>query len=237
MRGNRKFVKAAPQPGVKRMSQLATATAALRDAARSQARASSSGFAPQRAIGQSNEKGFVDLALATYPANTTGQITLVATIPQNASVNGRVNKKIMLKSVQVRGRVLADTATIVAGAAILLVYDRRPTGALPPITDVLVSASSNAFTNNDNQGRFSILYRRDYQLSGNSTTPATGNEIASINDFVKVNRRAVFKSLATGAIGDIEEGALYMITVGDVAAGTTDANFVVQLRTTFKDIM
>jgi len=188
----------------------------------------------------SGEKGYVDLPVGNgttvYACNTTGSITLVATIAQGASVLQRVNKKIMLKSVQVRGLIVSDTTTTQAGAAIMLIYDRRPTGALPAITDVLVAINSNAFTNNDNQGRFSVLYRRDYALIGNITTPSTGSERQIVNDFVKVNRMAVYKSAGTGAITDIEEGALYLITTGDIVAGTADANAQLNLRTTFKDI-
>lgn len=190
----------------------------------------------RRAV-SSPETGFVDLALAGYGGDTTGSIVLAATVAQGASVNQRVGKKIMWKSMQIRGSVFANTTTTLVSPAWLLVYDRRPTGSLPAITDVLVSASSNSFNNDANSGRFKIVRRCDYALSGNSTTPASGNETADINEFVSLKGlQGVFKAAGTGAIGDIEQGALYFITVGDVAAGTAASTIGVALRTRFVDI-
>ena len=40
----------------------------------------------------------------------------------------------------------------------------------------------------------------------------------------------VYKAAGTGAIGDIEEGALYLVTVGQVAAGTAAAAMRVAFR-------
>ena len=181
------------------------------------------------------ESGFVDLNSASYNADTTGTVTLIATIPQGASVNQRVGKKVMLKSVQVRGACSVNSTTTITDVAGLLVYDRRPTGSLPAVTDILASASSAAFNNDANSGRFRILRRWDHVLTGNNVTPATGNESVSMDTFVKVKNLTVFKALGTGAIADIEEGALYFVTVGDRAAGTTAATFGVAFRTRFVD--
>ena len=72
----------------------------------------------------SKESGFVDLAYASYPCNTTGSITLIATIAQGASVNQRVGKKVNLKSLQIRGVAINDTAATVNDCAVIIVYDR-----------------------------------------------------------------------------------------------------------------
>lgn len=185
----------------------------------------------------SQESGFVDLANAAYAADTTGTITLIATVPQGASVNQRVGKKIIWKSLQIKGNVQAGTATTIADAVLLIVYDRRPTGSLPSITDVLVSANSSAFNNDANSGRFRIVRRFSNTLTGNSTTPATGMESVDMDEFVSLKGlQGVFKAAGTGAIGDIEEGALYAITVGSVAAGTTAAVVAVAYRTRFIDV-
>jgi len=184
----------------------------------------------------SKETGFVDLAPATYVCDTTGSITLICTVPQGASVNQRVGKKIMWKSIQVRGGVSVNTTATLNDVSIIFVYDRRPTGALPAITDVLVTADANAFNNDANSGRFKILRRIDMVLTGNSTTPATGNETKDVTEYITMKGLpSVFKAAGTGAIGDIEEGALYMITVGSKVAGTTAAAFSAGIRTRFVD--
>lgn len=178
------------------------------------------------------EKNFVDLAPASYAANTTGSITLLATIPQGASQSQRIGKKVMMRSCQIRGECVADTTTATSMASLIIVYDKRPTGSLPAITDVLVSANANSMTNDVNSGRFKILRRINYSLNGNNLTAGqqTGTTGYFIDDFFKINKRAVYKAAATGAIGDIEEGAIYGITVGNQAAGTADANFNVGYR-------
>lgn len=185
---------------------------------------------------KSSDTGHVDLALATYACDTTGSITLVATIPQGATDVSRVGKKAMYRSVQIRGRWTSNTACVVADAAAVLVYDRRPTGALPAITDILVAATAQAFNNSDNAGRFRIVRRWDKVFAGNSTTPTTGLEIQDADDFVKIIKPIVFKSVGSGAIADIEEGALYFVTVGSATAGTGAVSCTVAFRTTFNEV-
>ena len=183
------------------------------------------------------ESGFVDLAQNNYALDTTGAIVLLATVAQGASVNQRVGKKIVWKSLQCRGSIYANTAGVFSDVAVLIVYDKRPTGALPAITDILVSASSESFNNDANSGRFEILKRWDTSIIGNGTAPATGMEMKSADFFLDLRRRpCTFKAAGTGAIGDIEEGALYLITVGSNAAGTGASTASLGFRTRFVDV-
>jgi len=183
-----------------------------------------------------NDRGFVDLAAAAYPLDTTGTITLIATIAQGASQNQRVGKKAMYNSIQCRGRLVVNSTSTVNDVAWIIVYDRRPTGVLPAITDVLVTASPAAFNNDSNAGRFQIVRRVDATLLGNNLTPSTGRESIDIAEFIKFRRPVVYKTAGTGAIGDIEEGALYAITTGNVAAGNNAAECLVGYRVRFEDV-
>lgn len=191
-----------------------------------------------RAYFGSKSTGFVDLASTTYNMDTTGSITLLATIPQGASVNSRIGKKITLTSIQMRGNAYSGTTTLTAEGAVLIVYDRRPTGTLPAITDILVSASSRAFNNDDNAGRFKILRRYDNNFIGNTNTAgqSTSKTMYDMDDYIKLNKPAVFKSVGTGVIGDIEQGALYLVTVGTNVAGTTAPILSAGFRVRFKDV-
>ncbi len=192
----------------------------------------------EQLINRNKESGFVDLALTTLALNTTGTIILIATVPQGASTNERIGKKIMWKSMQIRGTVSADTATLTARGAWMVVYDNRPDGSLPAVTDVLVTANSDSFTNDANSGRFRILKRMDYAMNGNSATAAqnTSSTIFSVNEFLSLrSAKAEFMAAGTGAIGDISVGALYLIGVGNQAAGTGDGNAFVGVRTRYVD--
>lgn len=187
----------------------------------------------------SRETGFVDLASAGYALDTTGSVTLIATIPQGASVNQRVGKKILLKSLQIRGLCFNGTTAAINDVAFLIVYDKRPTGSLPAVSDILVSASASAFNNDANSGRFEIIKREDFVLLGNQAAAANYTEQMAVSSDCYIDlrsRQSVFKAAGTGAIGDIEEGALYLVTVGNSAAGTGAATAQLAFRTRFLDV-
>jgi len=184
------------------------------------------------------EKGYVDTAFATYACNTTGSVTLLNVVAQGAAVTQRVGKKIVMKGLQCRGYINAGSAGDVASAAYMIVYDKRPTGANPTIADILVSATSNSMNNDANAGRFRILKREDCVITGNE---AAG---ANITDTTRVlatwwldlkSAPVVFKAAGTGAIGDIEEGALYLVTIGDETS-TAAPDLKVGFRLRFLDV-
>jgi len=187
----------------------------------------------------SSETGFVDLAGATYALDTTGTVTLLNTVAQGASVSQRVGKKIMLKSLQFRGAMQNGSAAAGNDVAVLIVYDKRPTGALPAITDILTSVAPTAMNNDANSGRFVILKRIDEVLIGNLTAAANYTEAAikSCDYYLPLGGKpTTYKAAGTGAIADIEEGALYAVTVGGTAAGASAASVFGSYRLRFKDI-
>jgi len=183
----------------------------------------------------SKETGYVDVATGSYACDTTGTITLLNTVAQGASVNQRIGKKYTMISLQCRGLLSANSTTKITEGVVLIVYDRRPTGSLPAITDILVTSTSTAFNNDNNAGRFKILKRWTQQIIGNNTTPATGKESFDADFFLKMNNIVVCKAAGTGAIGDIEEGALYLVTVGDQATGGNAAGLTAAFRLRFVD--
>lgn len=190
----------------------------------------------KKIVANAKETGFVDVAFAAYNADTTGSIALLNTVAQGASVNQRVGKKIMLKSLQCHGYMQANTTATVNDFSVLVVYDKRPVGALPAITDILNSANANSFNNDANSGRFRILKRWDDVLVGNSATPSTGQEVKEADFYLNLrDLPTTFKAAGTGAIGDQEEGSLLLVTVGLAAAGTTAATLAAGFRLRFID--
>jgi len=185
------------------------------------------------------EKGYVDLASASYELDTTGSVTLLNTVAQGAAVTQRVGKKIVMKGLQLRGFITSNSNTDTLSVAYMIVYDKRPTGALPAVTDILVSASARAMNNDANAGRFRILKRVDEVLIGNESA------FANLHDYTRKDASCwldlksapvTYKAAGTGAIGDIEEGALYLVTVGDEAAGTSAGVLTCGFRMRFLDV-
>jgi len=184
---------------------------------------------------RNKEAGYYDNGVITQAVNSTGYIALFCTLTQGPGATQRVGKRAFYKSIQWRSVISADTTTTSAIGAWLIVYDRRPTGVLPAVTDIINSLSPLAMNNDDNAGRFQIVHRRDFAVVGNTTTPSTGMEVISDCGFIKFRRQVDFKSAGTGAIGDIEQGALYYVSIGSVAAGTADATHSIIFRTRFTE--
>lgn len=183
------------------------------------------------------EPGYVDVALATYVMNSTGSVTLLNTVPQGAGTSERVGKKIALKSLQCHGYLYNNATATVNDTMYMIVYDKRPTGTLPAITDILVSASPVAFNNDTNSGRFRILKRIDETIVGSAANQWGAKSAVGADWFLNLRGLPeVFKAAGTGAIGDIEEGALYLVTVGGNAAGTTAASAALAFRLRYHDV-
>jgi len=189
----------------------------------------------QRNGNMKQESGYVDLPTQTAGLTTAGSISLIATVAQGAAVTQRIGKKIRWESIQFRGLLNAASATTFCKGSLIVVYDKRPTGVLPAVTDVLVTADSNSMNNDNNSGRFQILRRIDWAFAGLGGTPTTGLEVHLLDEFIRVRRPGIFKAAATGGIGDIEEGALYAIWVGS-ATGTASATVNYGVRVRFMDV-
>ncbi len=185
----------------------------------------------------SKDTGFVDLPTASYALDTTGTITLLATVPQGASVGQRIGKKAIMKSLMCRGSIASNTATTTTDIAYLIVYDKRPQGSLPAISDILASAHPSSMNNDDNSSRFQILKRVNDVLIGSTGAGLTEQSRANADWYLGLKgKKMTFNSAGTGAIGDIDEGALYLVTVGSNASGTSAAVLSAQFRFRFQDV-
>lgn len=184
------------------------------------------------------DPGYVDLASATYALDTTGSITLINTVGQGASINERIGKRIMLKSLQFRGQQATGATATSTEVAYMIVYDRRPCGNLPAITDILDTISSRSFNKNTNSARFRILKRVDRVLIGSVANTLTCCSNYNEDWWLSLKGLAqVFNAAGTGAIGDIDEGALYLVTVGATAAGTAAGFLVGGFRVRYQDVL
>lgn len=193
---------------------------------------------PRGFVGARGDAKFVDTAVATYANNTTGSITHISIIPQGDNINSRDGKACRATSVNVRGVMAVDTTTTVTTIANYLVWDYQPNKALAVITDVFDTANALSFPRRENNARFKIIKKWFLCMSGNATTPATGLEVAPLDDYVRLPIDANILYTAgdtTGVIGDTIQGALLFISLGSAAAGTTDGNTTAGFRLNFTD--
>lgn len=182
---------------------------------------------------------------AVITMNTTGAIVPLNLVQAGSSFFNRVGRKIEMSTVRltlsIQPKQVARTTTGDYGRVMIL-YDRQTNGALPALADILQdtdqsgnnSTNSTSGINLNNRDRFlMIIDKRMYlpavvnQASGVPSLefPSTlGSEKHNmfIDEYRKLGNLVThYKADSTPAvIGDIATGALYMVIVGSVAAGT-----------------
>lgn len=197
------------------------------------------------------EKKYIDNASAIYQVNQTGSITLLNGCSTGTDNTNRIGRKFINKSVYIRGYVApeydfsgqAAIAVTAQQARMLLVWDEQPQGNTPAITDILVEALPSSQLNLNNRDRFRILADEVFDfgpaLSIQTATQAQfgygGNQISEVKCFRKITLPTV--NAGTGSnITAISSGALFMVWIGSVAAGTNvDTNAIVSTRVRFVD--
>lgn len=179
--------------------------------------------------------GYVDSTPAGN-LDTTGSISLINTVAQGAGVSQRIGKKWRMLSCEVKGEMSSNSATLHSTNLYAVVYDKRPTGALPAITDIYDSVSPASHQKDDNKGRFVIVKEWRNSLIGSTASPTNMTFRTLGANFSLGNKLVVNKSAGTGAIGDIEQGALYFLSMGNNAPGTGAATVTLKIRVRFADI-
>jgi len=195
-----------------------------------------------RATATSREKKYLNNSIGTYTAwDTAGQVSDISVVPLGTSVNQRIGKMVNLTGVQLRGTVTAGSGSK-EHCALMLVYDREPNqaAALPAITDILNSASSNAQTNRDNAPRFKIVRRWDFSIVGTPGTASVAVESQHIIDeFIPLKRgKYPIKYTAAntdGANTGKVKGNLLLVTIGNNANGAATPSAAIASRVDFED--
>lgn len=207
------------------------------------------------------EKKSMDFPVAasspqTQAISTTATFDVVNLPQEGASFYNRIGRKIMMRSLHLCGQIVRSAAvagTVSEYLRVMVVYDRQPNKAAPAIADLLLNydnaggtvTNSLSSLNMNNAERFAIL--RDIRIhipqEGNvAATQQTG--IQSIIDYqtnrTNINEYIKLKDLEThfasstnpSAIGDCTTGALWVVTFGNLAAGTANyqLNYTTRLR-------
>jgi len=198
-------------------------------------------FTPQRGfVGSAGEAKYIDIANTTYPCDTTGSITHVSVVPQGTSVNTRVGRKCELKYFQMRGYLRNNSSALYNTVAVYLVWDEQPNKLLPAVTDILDAANAQALSKRENVQRFKILKKWRQVLIGPSGAPTTAVTAVPLDEYVRLPKGLVVVPTTadiTGAIGDVINGAMYLVTVGnEPVSATLAATLAVTCRTGFADI-
>jgi len=147
--------------------------------------------------------------------------TCLCVISQGAASDQRIGRRILVKSVYVRGRVFAPTSmTGAASFRMLVVQDKQCNGALPAATDVLLVNEYCSPVNLGNSKRFKILM--DETLGGVTLSTDTQEGI-NFERYVKTNIEIGYVNNAgAGTEADVLTNGIYCIVFfGGFGAGST----------------
>lgn len=175
--------------------------------------------------------------LDMYPANqeitSSGSVTLLNAVAAGTSVNQRAGKKWKMLNLQIKGAISNKASATFTDNEYMIIYDHRPGGALPAFNDIVDQNSQ--FINDAHRDRFNVLFRGNMLLTGTATA---GDKSGYAKDFyhvIPINRTVINKAAGTGAIGDIDLGALYLVTWSYTGTGLTAAEMLYRTRLRFQD--
>jgi len=187
------------------------------------------------------EKKVIDVAQTTTAVNTTGSVTLLNGVATGTDFTDRIGRRTNVTAIQLRGFFTPDltSATITQNLArILIVEDQQTNGVIATIADILNAVTPTSFMNMSNRERFKVHMDQQLALGPQNFTsdlvcaPCPGGHV--INFYKKVNIPMVFEGTAA-TIASISSGALYLVTVGNVAAGNLDSQLLWSSRVRFID--
>lgn len=163
---------------------------------------------------QSSESKYVDTVATPYELNSTGVVTHLNIIPQGVSLSERLGKKVNLTSLQMIGQVTHPLSNARLQVQYAIILDRMPTGTLPTASEIFSTTDAYGFANDDNSSRFKILRNQHYTLTSND---GYGSVRSVYDQLFFEGEPTVYKNGITGDISGVEYGALYLVTMGDVA--------------------
>jgi len=179
----------------------------------------------------------IDTPTAQYAVDTTGSVTLLNGIATGTDFTNRIGRKVCWRSFLISGKIQPqDGGTDPNMYRIMLVYDSQPNGGLAGVTDVLTTANADSPLNLNNRDRFRVLMdkRGGIGFFSNTATQAVADRtISIIHKYKKINMETIFDG-TTAAIGDIQSGSIFLLTVGSNAAGL-GSNAFLHIRLRFTD--
>lgn len=170
-------------------------------------------------------------------ANLAANTVLLNQVDQGNTANTRIGKRIVMKAIQIRGKIQVPTsATVLDKVTVLLIYVRNVnstgTATLPLPTEVLAAGTSSGLTNRDAASKFKILRRWDYIVQGNTTVPTEQSKYI-FEEYIVFKKPLVTQWLSgstTGPYSAMEKGGLILMTLGDAVDGATNPVFSFNCR-------
>lgn len=169
------------------------------------------------------------ISIATqFPiAVTTGVVTLLNGVTTGTAANTRIGRKIVMKSILLRMSIVKGATTAGEGnMRVMIVYDKQSNQSSPPSSEILSPDSIAGLNNLNNVDRFKIITDKFYSFG------IVDNTAINIQKYKKLNLPVQYNAGAAGTIGDIQTGALYLVTYtnGNYSVAAPTGQAMIRLR-------
>jgi len=195
------------------------------------------------------------LAKTMINIDTSVVIQAVNMCQQGTGVSQRIGNKIAMKSLRIRLKLNGiRTYTSLSGSRLLVIYDQEPNGTYPAISSILssvneagtiISPSTLSSLDVNRMERYTVLldeYRvlptLDGGVSVQTTTGPTDPKTFQVDRYIKLkNLETIYSANSSPmVIANVQRGALYVISIGDVAQGTNPYSWYGEMRMRYHDI-
>jgi len=155
----------------------------------------------------------------------------IVTISQGPGPNQRVGRKVMLKSIDIRGQLQLQVALVPTDASdiirLMVVQDKQANGAAFTVTDVLTTGKWLQHTNLEQEDRFRILCDNTYNMD-NPYGPRCENSLPyRIN--IKLNIPIYYDNTSTtGQIQTQQSNSIAVLLVSE--GGVTRHEYACRIR-------
>jgi len=194
-------------------------------------------FKRPRQVAPSKKKASVSLA-AEKKFNDTSSLTDATTtavlVNLNAMAAGdtallRDGNKILSKSIQIRGTIRNESATISTVVRVMVVYDKNSNGTQPTAVQILEGIPGvTSLKSVANASRFITLMDKTYVTNSNGSF-----NYNYINEYVKVPQNCQLAAFADGTAAVPVSGSLTLLYIGSESTGVADTDIVFQMRCRF----
>lgn len=182
-------------------------------------------------------------SFGTMNFDNAGSVITLNLCQTGTDFTERIGRKIMMKSLYLRGIIQKNPHVDTQLCRIIIVYDKQFNSQTnPPALNQILLTNDGAITttfswdqfNLNNRDRFVILYDKTiatgpsgfYNSSdiAGCSSPTAWNGYIQIKKYKKLNLETIYAG-TTDANGSIQSGALFMYTIGDNNNGGTGTDY------------
>lgn len=182
-----------------------------------------------------NQKILDPVVSTSYNVTTSASIILLNGIAAGDDSDQRDGRRVTLDSVSIRGDLFYAVTTSAHPAdmvRMMLVYDKQANGAAPAITDILINANADSHYNQNNMGRFEVLWDQVWTLPQVPASTTSSVLFPKIKATKRVGRATQYSGTGN-TVASIASGALYLVWVGSQASGANNTVAELSVRTMF----